>query len=576
MKKHLSIFSIAIVLTFSFLFIGNVTAAYIKGFNVSQEFLENYFEQNFEGKRANQIDSSYGKNLVFHKEDFPFVNCFGYNNMGSSSGDKTLSCQYLYFITPKSFNTNYITINTGTNKYGIIPGFTYNITKNTIIRQYQSGSSKTAYDSIYLTNNAYVNTSTISYTNFEVYNGSTLVKSKNLVYDSSGKKNISFHLNGGTIIDVSDPLNPQTYQENFTLELKQSDLNTFINSQTPINGSSEFLGWYYDANFTQPYNNSDTLSSDIDLYAKWETPITFNFHLNGGYLYDPSDGWGSEEDFSISLYNSEIEQFFTNLDVKKYLMLFDGWYYDNNYKNIFHINDNFTEDTYNLYAKWRYEKVDDFLDNTNFNEYTFDENYQYAIINRGNNGDSVYLGLPFSSFSLEVYEYNESTYKVKDGSSVCLTPIYTKNGFAIYDLNTLYTNDQEVLILPRFLFDNLDPNDFQDPEDTHHFYLTDNAYVSYTNDLSEADIVDSNGEHITINLQDSYELSQQYQEIYSNPENIFAQVNIFLNKISKITSAIKGVFEYLFGSFNSTIQAFIIFLIVVVLISAIMRFIRRS
>ena len=569
MKKHLSIFSIAIVLTFSFLFIGNVKATTIQGTNL-EDLLDNHWETYFEGKRANQISSS-SSNKVMYKEDFPYTTCY---YMSMNNGEKWMDCQYWHTLGSKTVNSNYISYNSS-NPYGVYPGFTYNLTKKSYIETLHPRNT-----SYYSRISVYFNSYSIysfSYSNFDVTdNNNNLLRAKNQNYDASGKKNITFHLNGGTIIDVSDPLNPQTYQENFTLELKQSDLNTFINSQTPINGSSEFLGWYYDANFTQTYNSSDNISSDIDLYAKWETPKTFNFHLNGGYLYDPSDGWGSEEDFSISLYNSEIEQFFTNLDVKKYLMLFDGWYYDNNYKNIFHINDNFTEDTYNLYAKWRYEKVDDFLDNTNFNEYTFDENYQYAIINRGNNGDSVYLGLPFSSFSLEVYEYNESTYKVKDGSSVCLTPIYTKNGFAIYDVNTLYTNDQEVLILPRFLFDNLDPNDFQDPEDTHHFYLTDNAYVSYTNDLSEADIVDSNGEHITINLQDSYELSQQYQEIYSNPENIFAQVNIFLNKISKITSAIKGVFEYLFGSFNSTIQAFIIFLIVVVLISAIMRFIRRS
>lgn len=540
MKKHLSIFSIAIALIFSFLFTSNVKAEVLNGLNIDETFINRCF-------------SEYLNNYSINKADYPL----------------------LVVRNPNNGNAYYFNFS---NFYTVVSSSSTSVKLNMIQHIQFKYNKSTDTFSDFQRNSSFEGTFQFSFSkfNFDVYNGNTLIIAKNLNYNPTTYFNVNFHLNGGTIIDISNPLNPQTYQGNFTLELNQSDLNSFINSQTPINGSSEFLGWYYDANFTTPYTPGDSLSSDIDLYAKWETPKTFNIHLNGGYVYDPSDGWGSEEDFSITLYNSEIEDFFTNLEVKKYLMLFDGWYYDNNYRNIFHINDNFTEDTYNLYAKWRYEKVDDFLANTNFNEYTFDENYQYAIINRGNNGDSIYLGLPFSSFSLEVYEYNESTYKVKDGSSACLTPIYKKTGFSIYDVNTLYTSDQEVLILPRILFDNLDPNDFQDPEDTHHFYLTDNAYVSYTNNLSEADIVDSNGDHITINLQDSYELSQQYQEIYSNPENIFAQINIFLNKMSKITSAIKGIFVYLFGSLNSTIQAFIIFLIVVVLISAIMSFIRRS
>ena len=567
MKKHSNTFLIASVLIFSFLFIGNVKAVKIKGINVDQVFLEGLFDRFFEGKTVYQVYGIGSSTRVFHKEDFPYVVCYGLTS--SNPGGPSVRCNFLTDYSISSVDTNQINItSTTSNKYYYTPQISFVSPSSYFNFKFSNPNP------IYLKPNT--TSSTISYTNFDVYQGNNLLVSKSINYDSSGKKNVSFHLNGGNVMDFSNPLNPNLIEQDYTIETKTSELGTYLENIIVSRGSAEFLGWYYDSSFTEPYTTGDTLSSDINLYAKWETPKTFNFHLNGGYVYDPDDGFGSQDDFSISLYNSEIEEFFTTLEVKRFLMLFDGWYYDYNYAHIFHIDDNFEQDTYNLYAKWRYEDVNDLIANTTFNEYTFNTDYQYAIINRGDNGDSIYLGLPFSTFNLEIYEYNESTYRVKETSSACLTPIYKKDAFSIYDINTLYTNNQEVLILPRALFDNLDPNNFEDPNDVYHFYLTDNAYVSYTNDLSQADIVDSNGDHISINLQDSYELSQQYHELYSDPENIFAQVNIFLNKISKITSAIKGIFEYLFNSFNSTIQGFIIFIIVVVFISAIMRIGRKG
>lgn len=310
-------------------------------------------------------------------------------------------------------------------------------------------------------------------------------------------------------------------------------------------------------------------------YESNPKPHTFNFHLNGGWVYDSRDGWGQNEDFSFTLYPNEVEDFIVNLEVKKYLMLFEGWYYDSGFTQPFTLNDHITSDV-DLYAKFRYERVDDFLANTPLNKHTFDEHYNYAIINRGDNGDSVYIGLPFEAYNLEVYEFNESEYKVKDGASACPTPLYSKNGYYYYDINTLFTNNQEVLILPRTLFDELDPNNFENPNDIYNFYLSNNGYISYTNDLSQAQIINSSGEQISINLQDSYELSQQYQELYSKPENIFEQMNIFLDKMKKITSAVKDIIGYLFNSLNSTLKSFITFLVVLILITAIIRFARRG
>lgn len=353
--------------------------------------------------------------------------------------------------------------------------------------------------------------------------------------------------------------NSKIFSSNGTSKLSYVDVNYIIYTNTNIYKctSGSCSTWFNVANAPQPQAH------------------TITFHLNGGWVYDPTDDWGVDEDFSFSLYQNEIEPFFSNLEVHKYMMIFQGWYYDSSFTRPFTINDTISSDV-DLYAKYRYERVEDFLSNTTFNEHTYDTGYSYAIINRGDNGDSVYIGLPFEIYNLEVYEYIESEYRVKDGSSACPVPLYNKNGYFYYDVNTLFTNNQEVLILPRALFEALDPNNFEDPNDVYKFYLTDNAYISYTNDLSAAQIVDSNGETISINMQNSYELSQQYQELYSNPENIFNQMNIFLEKMKKTTGAIKEIFGYLFNSLNSTIKSFIMFIMVVILITTIISFSRRG
>ncbi len=364
--------------------------------------------------------------------------------------------------------------------------------------------------------------------------------------------------------------------------------NFLTNSYYNIYNNRSFSSQGFNASFSNNiYTNFDytldgtQVSSNLDFDPK---PYTFNFYLNDGYLHNDEIDFSADEDFSVTLYKDEIDGFFKYLELNKSTMVFEGFYYDKNFTQPFNLlTDNLEEHVYlknddkfiDLYAKWRYEIVDDFLNDINFVEYEFDKNFDYAIINRGNNVNDVYLGLPFSTFSLEVYEYNESSDIVKDGASACPTPIYSKNGYHIYNINTLFTTNQEILILPRTYFDNLDPNSFENPNDMYKFYLSDNAYISYTNDLSEADIVNSTGEHVNINLQNSYELSRQYQEIYSN-DNIFSKVKIFLSKISKSTNAIKEIFQYLFNSLNETIQAFLIFITILILVASTIKFIRRG
>lgn len=285
-------------------------------------------------------------------------------------------------------------------------------------------------------------------------------------------------------------------------------------------------------NFDLRLNSSILWSKSFD-YNSNPQPNTFNFHLNGGWVRDPRDNWGSEEDFSFSLYPNEVEDFFTNLEVNKLTMVFDGWYYDSKFNRPFNISDSINDDV-DLYAKFRYEKVDDFLKNTTFNQYTFDTLYDYAIITKGNNSGDIYLGLNVNKYDITVYEYKENLLSYDNERGFCLTPMYSKNGTYYYLLDTTKTLDTEVLILPKSTFEN----------NNYDFLLTDNAYITYTNNLEETTIYDSSGNQITTNLQDTY---QKFQDSMIDDEtdlltifkklinlkdnNIFNNITVIWNKL---------------------------------------------
>lgn len=502
-----------IAIVLTFSFIGGVKALVLpNGIDINSEYIYNVWNTYFEGKTVNQINNSSNSGSNYNT---PYDNSFTQVHFVYSSSNNSI--QFYFAQSPSEV----IVIKNSNTLYGY--GFVANNT-----------STYALYPAItiYLNSNSY---------RYQLWN------------------NISY-----SYIKPTD-VYPNYYW----------------------NGSSSVrLGF----NFDLSYNNEFYKEHNIE-YDSNPIPTIFNFHLNGGHgsciigmhtpviplLYD-------DENFSISTDDYDIYDVLDNLEIEKDNMIFDGFFYDPNFTQRFSSFDNFDDHAeveddakvINLYAKYRYKTVDDFLANTDFTTYTFDTNYDYAIINRGNNSDIVYMGLPFNSYNLEVYEYQENTGTYKNGASVCLVPIFNKGGWYMYELNTLFTNNQEVLIIPRYLFDELDPNSFVDPGEQYQFHLTPNAYVTYTNDLTHVTITNSQGQTIDTNLKNSFELSQQYQEMYAHEKDIYAQIKIFLNNLTRYTTAIRQLFEYLFNSLNSTIRNFIIFIVVIVLISAILKAIRRG
>lgn len=354
--------------------------------------------------------------------------------------------------------------------------------------------------------------------------------------------NMNFSKDSNSYFTYSNSRNKYGNYPGFTFTTSTGE----VRANTPSNSFFSFNNTYASGWYT----NFDIINKDTGVtyrqksfdYESNQKPHTFNFYLNGGWVYDSRDGWGQNEDFSFTLYPKEVEDFFTNLKVEKATMIFEGWYYDANFNNPFNITDKITSDV-DLYAKFRYEKVDDFLNNTNFTEYTFDTLYNYAIITKGNNSGDIYLGINSNRYDITVYEYIENLSNYDNERGFCLVPIYSKNGTYYYLLDTTKTLNTEVLVLPKSTFEN---NDYK-------FLLTDNAYVTYTNNLEETTIYDSNGNQINTNLEETY---QKFQDSMISEENdlltIFKNLtglkdnNIF-NNINSLWNKFKGtpIYNYL-------------------------------
>ena len=84
---------------------------------------------------------------------------------------------------------------------------------------------------------------------------------------------VNFHLNGGFNIDMSDISDWQRNYNDYSVSLTSDELHDYISHLTFLKSNHDFEGLYYDSDFTQPYSSTDTIDSDIDLYAKWKSKI---------------------------------------------------------------------------------------------------------------------------------------------------------------------------------------------------------------------------------------------------------------------------------------------------------------
>ena len=242
MNKKGFIFSF-FLFVFSFLFIGNVKAYTFHGVNLNQQFFDNAWDSVITPR-------GYTKNL--------------YNNVvctyqGSSGG--SLDCRFaIELSTNLSNGTYWITFNQNTFESGKswLPGFKYVISSHTYSLSEGSFS---------------INKSN-SVTNTDVYDSNNnKIWSKAFDYAPTSSYNVNIHLNGGESIDNTTM--PTIYRNfDFSIVLNSNDISNYVLNHLYLNKKNHtFMGWYYDSEFTQPFNSNDIISSDIDLYAKFRNDV---------------------------------------------------------------------------------------------------------------------------------------------------------------------------------------------------------------------------------------------------------------------------------------------------------------
>lgn len=337
--------------------------------------------------------------------------------------------------------------------------------------------------------------------------------------------------------------------KNFTIIYSNTNLYSYLNNQKQV--------WFY----------NDKLENELKKKYK------INFNLNGGKIFNEnidcyetscSLPFWQHDDFYINLDTEKVNNYIRNLKVEKDNFNFEGWYYDEKLTKPYNIDDIITNDI-NLYAKYSYKDVNEFLKNTTFIDYTFDTNYEYAIITKGANLGDIYLGLNYMTYNLELYEYNKNNASYKDGATLCLTPYYSKDEIYYYVMKAELYNNIELLVIPR---EKLEVDD----KTYYNFKLSDNAHITYTNDLTKVEIYDDNDNKIETDLSDSYEYSQ---DALLNDENDL--IGIFKDNFKLKDSKIFKYFEQIWNLFKkSELYKYFIILITGSLIILIIKAAKRS
>ena len=264
------------------------------------------------------------------------------------------------------------------------------------------------------------------------------------------------------------------------------------------------------------------------------------FHLNGGSSWDTNEicndigcyiVGNKYEDYTISVPGDNLISYLGNVYITKVPMQFVGWYYDEKLTQKVEATDTIDSDK-DFYAKYQYKNIEDFLNNTTFNSYSFDTNYQYAVISLNDQSNrDIYLGLDIMSHNLEVYKYSKETNSILKGSTLCLTPIYSKENKYYYHLDSPLNSEYEVLILEKNKL-----------KENYEFLLSDNAYITYTNDLKSLIIKDDDGNDLTIDIEDSYNYSQ---DNLLNSENDLLEIfkDLINNKDNNVFSYFNQVWN---------------------------------
>lgn len=118
-----------------------------------------------------------------------------------------------------------------------------------------------------------------------------------------------------------------------------------VNEYIPSKEGYKFVGWYLDVNFSNKFNFSTTIKSDLNLYAKWEAIVVeLKDYIVSFNTVGASDVLSQVVPEGSKVISPEAPE--------KYGYQFDGWYANAQYTLLYDFNLPVTKDIV-IFAKWK-------------------------------------------------------------------------------------------------------------------------------------------------------------------------------------------------------------------------------
>lgn len=225
---------------------------------------------------------------------------------------------------------------------------------------------------------------------------------------------ITYHLNGGSG-DIEDN---KTYT--YYMFKGQSMELSSVPASDPIKQYYNFAGWYLDSNLIRPISNGVMVSNgvSINVYAKYSlTTYTINYNISNDSGYDFNiDNSNNITSFTYNTFTSSGNIISLNeptiADEFKDKVVFDGWYYSEDYATSNKVSNNQLTECrdYVLYA--RYIKVRPKVTFTDFNKtYLVGEDYKLTKEQISDINNEIYNIRTDADISTYIngFKINEST-----------------------------------------------------------------------------------------------------------------------------------------------------------------------
>ncbi len=163
----------------------------------------------------------------------------------------------------------------------------------------------------------------------------------------------------GSTGNENNPNNPDTSnKETFTVTFNTvggssvsnatvSSGNTIAAPADPTKSGYNFVGWYSDSSYTNKWQFTTPVRSNITLYAKWEAQIakyTVSFDSNGGSAV-------------TSVQVNDGDKLTAPTQPVRKMYVFNGWYKDSGFTQVWDFDTDTVTKNITLYAKWKEEEV---------------------------------------------------------------------------------------------------------------------------------------------------------------------------------------------------------------------------